>query len=414
MQRSFIEPIAIYPIDELGLPDEPPAVPERSPKRLTNPSFPIHSKTTLSLDTEFAFAAQGQYSPYDKEDDGLYVPKKRILQRLDVGQADRAGSSNLGKLAPPILSHSALTASSRLRLNDLNYYLRHTGPSPEPQPAKRQRKRKGMKIFKVKQRNSLAARVGSVEGSPQRQRKQAPIPTCAREMTTSGGARHLKIIIPTDSRAGSQIVSLPVAQPGTDRRSRHVSIPFTEEMINPLASPEVERMFSGYETPRRSFSEPAPISPRSPKRAPKSPKRIPTNDHPLLTREESTRARKLRDLQRVKRKPLPTETKTEQVVGTATGDLPTPAQTPEPAHDQSDDSALVDDGTDSDHQSDKLARIQERVVLLQRQNTELTEALAKIVGLELEQGDLRPEDVLKAVRRINLSRVLGTEVADDQ
>jgi hypothetical protein len=48
--------------------------------------------------------------------------------------------------------------------------------------------------------------------------------------------------------------------------------------------------------------------------------------------------------------------------------------------------------------------MQERVMMLQRQNTELAEALAKIVGLEFKDGDLRPEDVLKAFKRIKTSR----------
>jgi hypothetical protein len=46
--------------------------------------------------------------------------------------------------------------------------------------------------------------------------------------------------------------------------------------------------------------------------------------------------------------------------------------------------------------------MQERVVILQRQNMELTEALAKIVGLELGDGDLRPENVLKALRQVEV------------
>jgi hypothetical protein len=46
--------------------------------------------------------------------------------------------------------------------------------------------------------------------------------------------------------------------------------------------------------------------------------------------------------------------------------------------------------------------MQERVMLLQRQNMELTEALAKIVGLELGGDDLRPENVLKALRQVEV------------
>jgi hypothetical protein len=406
LSKSAKETLAIYPIDEFSLPNEPPPVPDRSPKRLTNPGFPLHTKSTKSMDSEFASGAEGEYSPYDQNgvlDDALHVPRKRATKRLDVGQADRAGCPYLGRLAPPILSHDALTASADLGLNDLSYYLKHTGPSTDPPSSVRQRKQK-MRLFKVKQRKSLAARVGSVEGSPQRARRQAPIPTCAREMTTSGGARHLRIVIPTEIPRNTQAV----AGPATQRRSRHMSITFTEEMLNPLASEGVERLLSEFEPPGRSFSEPTPVLPRSPKRPPKSPKAIPVEDHPLATleaeprksREDQTRARKLRDLQRIKRKPLPSyyEQK-EQYPDAVAGALLTPAHTPEPPLESSTELGSGHEECIEERSISKMARMQERVVLLQRQNTELTEALAKIVGLELEDGDLMSEDVLKAFRQ---------------
>jgi hypothetical protein len=373
LHKPFKEPIAIYPIDELEPPNDPPPVPERSPKRLTNPIFPLHTKSTMSVDSDFRCAAEGQYTPRDESDDVLHVPKKRDQKRLNVGEAAQAGWVKPGKMAPPILGHHALTANSNLGLNDLSYYLKHTGPSPEPQLMSKQRKKKGMKLFKVKQRKTLAARVGSVEGSPQRARKQPAVPSCAREMTTSSGSRHLKIIIPSDTPSGS-----PVSKSRAQRRSRHISITFTEEMINPLASSDVERLLSDFgrpDTPTRSFSTPAPISPRSPKR---SPKPVPVVDHPLAThsRDEQTRARKLRDLQRIKRKPVP-------------GSLPTPAHTPEPE-------SSVEDAS-------SVSRLQDRVVALQRQNTQLTEALAKIVGLDLGDGEVNSEDVLKVARLVGKS-----------
>ncbi|KAJ4369083.1 hypothetical protein N0V83_006166 [Neocucurbitaria cava] len=412
VQTPFKEPIAIYPIDELDFPDEPPAVPERSPKRLTNPAFPIHVKTTMSMSSDFAIAAEGQYSPYDKQDDVLHVPKRREPTRIDVGQAAWVGSSHIGRMAPPILGHDALTASSELRLNDLSFYLKNTGPSSDSQTAVRQRKKRGVKIFKAQKRKSLAARVGSVEGSPQRARMQNPVPACAREMTTSSGARHRKIIIPTDRMSGKQLIALPASQPDSQRRSRHVSITFTEEMLNPLASSEVERMLSDFQTPiGRSFTEPISQSPRSPKRQPKSPKRVPVsvNDDPLASREEQTRARKLRDLQLIKRKPLPSHTQMEQHPDSVGGALPTPAQTPEPIKNPSVDGSHEDDSIDEESPANKMTQLQSRMVLLQRQNTELTDALAKIVGLELEEGDLKSEDVLRAFRQIRLSRTPSKE-----
>jgi hypothetical protein len=415
LSKSTKEPLEIYAIGEIDLHEPPPTVPDRSPKRLTNPGFPVQVQSVISTHGDFVFVTDEQRSSCDgheKPDNNLHVPKKRVSKRLDVGQAGRVGSPQVGRLAPPILSHDALTASADLGLNDLSYYLKHTGPSTDPQPVVQQHKKK-MKLFKVKHRKSLAARVGSVEGSPQRARRQAPIPTCAREMTTSGGSRHLKIVIPTESPRNTQVIAIPAPQPRTQRRSRHISITFNEEMLNPLASPKVERILASFEPASRSVSEPVPVSPRSPKRAPKSPKAVPVEDHPLAaspepcpSREDQTRARKLRDLQRIKRKPLPRyyEQK-EHHPDAVAGALPTPAHTPEPLPDSV---VEVDSGHDQiveeESSISKMARMQERAMLLQRQNAELTEALAKVVGLKLEDRELKPEDVLKAFRQVKLSR----------
>jgi hypothetical protein len=407
----------IYVIGEVDLHEPPPAVPNRSPRRLTNPTFPVQTEPIISTHGDFVSIADEQHSSSDENDkleDDLHVPKERISKRLDVGQAGGVGSSQVGRLAPPILSHDALTASADLGLNDLSYYLKHTGPSTDFQPTVQQR-RTTMKLFKAKQRKTLAARVGSVERPPERARRQTSIPTCAREMTTSGGARHLRIVIPTESPHYTPVVAVSASQSWTQRRSRHISITFDEGMLDPLASPGVERMLSGFEVPSRPFSEPIPASPRSPKRPPKSTKAVPVEEHPLASepepephtsREDQTRARKLRDLQRIKRKPLPEyyEQK-EQHSDAVAGALPTPAHTPEPLPESNVEVDSGHDGGIEDESSiSKIARMQERVMMLQRQNTELTEALAKIVGLELEDGDLRPEDVLKAFKRIKTSR----------
>ena len=105
-------------------------------------------------------------------------------------------------------------------------------------------------------------------------------------------------------------------------------------------------------------------------------------------------------MQRIKRKPLPSyyEQK-EQYPDAVAGALPTPAHTPEPLQESSTELDSGHEECIEESSISKMARMQARVVLLQRQNTELTEALAKIVGLELEDGDLRSEDVLKAFRQ---------------
>lgn len=420
------EPIAIFPIGDLELTtDVPPAVPERSPKRLTGPRFPIRKESITSVDSDFARAAEGQFRECDYRDSEIQVPKQRNHAQVGVGQAARAGSSNLGRMAPPILGHDALTASSDLGLNDLSYYLKHTGPKSDTQATSRQRTRGGPKIFKVK-RKSLAARVGSVEGSPQRARQKPKVPTCTREMTTSAGAKHLKIVIPRLS--GTDNLALPIAVPGAQNqkhRSRPISLSFTEDMLVPaLASPAVERAiqgFSSYDRASRSFSAPnimdvAANAMRKGKSPPISPKPIPVFEHPLaehpVSREEQTKARKLRDLKKIRRKEVPStisvSTSTQQRNSdTGPGALPTPRQTPEPTVGSSEElvgESAVEIEVVEEASAEKMFRLQERVVYLQRQNSALTAALAKVVGLEMENGDLEPEYVLQTFRRCRYSR----------
>jgi hypothetical protein len=57
-----------------------------------------------------------------------------------------------------------------------------------------------------------------------------------------------------------------------------------------------------------------------------------------------------------------------------------------------------------ENSTEKMMRLQDRVMLLQRQNSALTAALAKVVGLEMEDGDLEPEFVLRTFRRCRSSR----------
>lgn len=420
------EPIAIFPIDDLELTtDIPPAVPERSPKRLTNPRFPLRKESVTSVDSDLTRAAEGQSTKCDQGDSEIRIPKQRTHRYGNVIQAARAGSSSLGRMAPPILGHDALTASSDLGLNDLSYYLKHTGPKVDSQTPSRQRVKGGPKIFKVK-RKSLAARVGSVEGSPQRARQKPRVPTCTREMTTSGGAKHLKIIIPRIS--GTDNIGLPIAVSGPQNQkhhSRHISLSFTEEMIAPLASPAVERAIQGFSSHDRTVPSLSAIKTtdvaanvmRKEKSPPVSPKPIPVVEHPLaehpVTREEQTKARKLRDLKKIKRKEVPStisiSTITQRQSDKGPEALPTPRQTPEPVFDSTVEISVLDDDEDDDGVAEdslieKIARLQERVILLQRQNTDLTAALAKIVGLEMENGDFEPEFVLQTFRRCRQSR----------
>jgi hypothetical protein len=312
-------------------------------------------------------------------------------------------------MAPPILGHEALTATADL--NDLSFYLKNTGP-PEPlSKSKSARPRKirkapGLKMFKAKGKKSLAARVGSVEGSPgkqrveERERERGFTPKgVVREMTTRGGARHLRIVIPLEEEDEEN-----------ETRPKRVSMVWTEEMMSPLGSHQVERMIADVSgtTGRgaapgakedeegdgdcpRTPSTPAPS--KSPKRSPIAPIRVLVNDHPLVKREEQTRARKLKGLERVKSlKKRVSHTEESSLPATVTESSTTSLPTEPPVEGPC---AEPDDDT-----INRLSLLKKRVISLQRENTELVEALARIVGLEAEDGDLDANAVLRAYRQI--------------
>jgi hypothetical protein len=316
-------------------------------------------------------------------------------------------------MAPPILGHEALTATADL--NDLSFYLKNTGPSPEPYPPQ-QRKKSGFKMFKVGGKKSFVARVGSVEGSPKAQQSLRARPTTmrtkwARETTTSGGAKHLQIMIDSASLAADQTVTLPVSGSGHDRRSRHVRIPFTEEMLNPLASSALESVISG----SKGEDDEMPTSPlRSPKCSPRVARRVLVDDHPLLSREEVTRRRKLRDLQRVRQQSVDLKMQHDEDVVAGAEKSIIQQHPPPPALDLRRESLMESlDETENEDSGDekmkkkdsaayKMALLQEKVIFLQHQNTELAHALAKMVGLETKEGDagLDAETVLEAYRQM--------------
>ncbi|KAF2873175.1 hypothetical protein BDV95DRAFT_593541 [Massariosphaeria phaeospora] len=381
-----IEPTAVFPIEDLGVP-QIPDLPDRNPDRLHKlPRSRLRCHSESSLQSDLASAIEGEYSPYEKKYDALNEPK--TLAQLRLGPAASPGSSTMGRMAPPVSGHAAITASTEL--NDLCFYLKNTGPSPEP--SLRSRKNSGLKMFKVKGKKSLAARVGSVEGSPQTTRPEPVVPACARETRTLGGAKHLRIVIPASNLDHDRSITLPVSRAGSKRRSRHVSIAWTDEMLNPLASPELEHAIADFNAP---YTMPPAPPPRSSRRSPKSPKPIPVDDHPLATREEQTRARKLRDLKRIKRKEVPRR-EADTVAGAlsatvqALGSL---RKSPKRGGDTGDEESSGDNSA---------RQQQQRLVSLQRQNTELAGVLAKFVGLDFEDGDVDAEAVLKACRQVSL------------
>ncbi|KAF2263454.1 hypothetical protein CC78DRAFT_275845 [Lojkania enalia] len=239
-----------------------------------------YERSIESTNDDFASAASGQYSPWNENQD-VSGPQGASY----VTQTLSTESPTHRRVAPPIPPNEALTASTEL--SDFNYYLRNTGPpSLDDQQRKLKKKRSAFKLGMFK--------FGRKDGSTKDRSPSASEPrqdSHVRRAQTSRGAKHLEILIQDP----------PNIQPDTiEHLPNQASDLFTEEMFNPLGSATIERVISdsNAEVP----SSPGQVGLRSLRRWPIEAKLIPIHDHPLSTRKEKTRDRKLRDLKKIKEK----------------------------------------------------------------------------------------------------------------
>ncbi|KAL5389881.1 hypothetical protein PMIN06_001828 [Paraphaeosphaeria minitans] len=259
-----------------------PSLPERNPERLSRINSPNSallpkSASSISIQSDFTSAAKGQYSPYDERCD--IVPKILHRKPLPISPREhgRSTSSASGKLAPRIPGHEELASS---RLNDFNYFLRMTGPSPTHETtAVPQKKKKGLKVMKVRSRKEVKNPMSSRRSGEE----CLPVPACCLEETTkAGGVRHLRIKIPTED-VDAQLAAFPQSPLWTD------------ELVQPLPDVDVERAINPADETSPTCKR------RSPRLAAISPMDVPVQHHPLLVnRTEKTRSRKLRDLKKAK------------------------------------------------------------------------------------------------------------------
>ncbi|EMD69096.1 hypothetical protein COCSADRAFT_186093 [Bipolaris sorokiniana ND90Pr] len=381
-KRSISAPVkkqyARYAAEESDMREALPALLCRGPKSVTPSGFPFHIASSLPVVGENGSLDQGQDALSRNVHIWNDVNKARGPKYLDVGKSGQKDHPPVGRLAPPILSHEALTANANLGLNDLSYYLKHTGPSPteSKHPKLRQRKR-SMKFFRAKERKKQApAHRGP---SPQRLAEQTPInPAWVREMKTSGGVRHLRIVIPmTENECDMTVEPVPALPIQGQQHTRHVSSNgFEEDTLCPPENSAVHHILYGSsEAAMRSFSE------------------------PHMTYQEQARPRKLRDSQHEKHRLAPDSYYSGNIKGKYRGSFAeVPAYTTDAFHDAI-MHAYDDEGFEEEDSMRRTERLEERVMLLQRQNMRLMEALARIVGVVLEHDDLDCEMMMRASLR---------------
>lgn len=384
-KRSISAPVrkqyASYAAEESDMREALPALLYRGPKSVTPSGFPFHITSSLPTVGEDGSLNQGQDALSRKIHIQNAENKVREPKHLHVGKSGQTAHPPVGRLAPPILSHEALTANANLGLNDLSYYLKHTGPSPtESKHPKLHQRKRSIKFFRAKERKKQAPAHGG--GSPpQGLAKQTPInPAWVREMKTSGGVRHLRIVIPpTENECDMTVEPVPALPVQIQQHTRHVSSNgFEEDTLCPPENSAVHHVLYGSsEAAMRSFSE------------------------PHMTYQEQTQARKRRDSQHDKRKLVPDNYYSGTIKGKYRDSfVDVRACTTDAFHDaimhaHHDD----DEGFEEEDSVRRTERLEERVMLLQRQNMRLMEALAKIVGVVLEHDDLDCETMMRASLR---------------
>lgn len=281
LPSSPLEGPPSFPVDGLEAPGSPTPNPfDGTPPGLGLGAMDSHhrDRSGHSLYSDFASAAEGQYSPYDGRYDQPAAPQYPE-QSPELGAEQVVSPTSRGSKAPPVPPNDEMRSNTKL--NDFNYFIRQTGPPPSAERTSVRVKKESPleKLFKPRSKKNSAEKV------------EATVPGCARVMTTSGGAKHLQIVIPSNELHSDQTVTLPVEDsPGGSRR---VSVTWTDEMLQPLASNAVEDAISGSNFVESS----SPL--RGPRPSPVSPTSVPVDSHPLaMTREEQTRLRKLRDLRK--------------------------------------------------------------------------------------------------------------------
>ncbi|KAF2737541.1 hypothetical protein EJ04DRAFT_574499 [Polyplosphaeria fusca] len=449
-------------------------LPDRNPMCLTSsPIVPVERKpfqSSIDQPPEFASAAQGSYSPYDGHYSlqPLNIPRRRKndskTSSTAVLQASKTKSPARGRMAPPILDHEALTAVTNL--DDLNFSLENTRPRADSKMSEPRRKvlrkKKGTRLFKVNGRKGLSGRTGTVEGTPSRRpsKRTKGIPSVARQAVTSSGTKHLQIIPKlSDEDDPNQSVTMltstadPSLSPAFDgSRSQQLPLTFTEEMLNPLGSAAVEQAIAG--TEQAPFAKHIRVSDSGTVVRAKSRRLSPepelVEDHPLATRSEQTRARKLRHLAKFRSSKSASKTSlaSTTVSPRESGDRISGAPSDESVSKKgslvqslesgpkkgslvhSDDSqsrkgSVIVAGEERDSSMGSPAArssgdvgkggsewvvhvLRRRVVELQRQNTELCGALAEIMGAggegEGEERELDAESLLRVFRQCQFVR----------
>ncbi|PVH99243.1 hypothetical protein DM02DRAFT_615193 [Periconia macrospinosa] len=267
------------------------------------------------------------------------------------------------------------------QLNDLNYFLRNTGPPTLPvKPSKR--KAFGFGMLGKKGHEDQAQDTQSPKaGVPPVPALPPMLPVCAREERTKNGTRYVKILIPEDHDSHGQTKPSPIADENRQSKRYSANCVWTQEMLNPLGSSPVEDVIAGYASSSPSDSSPSGSpktvvhTPRSPKPSRRLPARVPVNSHPLAgTRQDRTRARKLRDL-----------------------------------HKSRTTTMLLDYGSEANHNEEYSTPQRRQQVLvdskewvrLQRLNKELARELATAAGLEENGEGFTPEYVLEVFQMVH-------------
>lgn len=371
VRSSSLEPAPTFPAEGLEVPNEPSLAPfEPNAERFNRPTNPPHSLSAPSLVSNFIFPCEDQYRPYKDQNKTRTNPRPRTRHPVLYARQASTISPYTARIAPPIPRHSDLIAHTKL--SDFNHFIRETGPPPSPKKLQK-KDHWGLPIRKIRSRKAGPSAPPALKAAPS-------IPSCTKQMTTSSGKKHLQIVVPKDvsSSFGAE------ARDVLSLRSRR-DFAWTDEMLNPLASAPVESVIAG--SPADGEAGPVATGVRRPRALPSCAAAVPVVKHPLAaSREERTRSRKLRDLQRLRERKA--GVKEERVSGEGVVEK---ERVDEEGH-----------GEMSRDEGDEYSQngVEARVARLDHLVREFSRELAAVVGLDACEGSPEPEVVLEAYRTL--------------
>jgi len=339
-----------------------------------NALHPVRSTSDIFIQSVFASTAR---PPNDQESSSMTTSEAHASTPEPA--TERATSTSSSRIAPPILNHEEMMVNGRL--NDFNYFLRNDRPHSivDNERGSKSKVKKGLQTMKIRSKRVSNKPTNTIGDPPSV--SPPSLPACAREMTTASGVKHLQIIIPTHECLPDHPLALPIHD--AEGRSRQVSVQLIDETSQSYDDLSAGDTFpSTYTADSSSAVDPELPSTLKPNQI-LGKAIIQENQVRFALRKETTRMRKLRDLEKAKSKamkmPVGLDAVEEASLGTGDTSQPTGVK--------------VDN--EAPCNQDRKESLEGEAAHLERVAEALAEALARVMGIDFRGSGLNPEELLR-------------------